>query len=103
VGAAARWGILDLVSAGHGFPWPVFVINVAGSALLGVVVARRWRSTVHDGIGIGFCGGFTTFSTFAVEVATFFRDGRAAIGITYAVTSVVAAVAVFALAKRAAT
>jgi CrcB protein len=84
---------------GHGFPWPVLLINVAGSALLGVVLARGVQPALRDGIGIGFCGGFTTFSTFAVEVATFMRDDRVVMAAVYAAVSVVGAVVAFAAAR----
>jgi fluoride exporter len=98
-GAAVRW--LTFVSLGHpgGFPWVTFAINVLGSALLaGVVVhARaRWphRPSLLDGLAIGFCGGLTTFSTFAVECASLGRQGRTGLAVVYLVTSVVAGVTV---------
>ena len=97
LGAAFRWWVLDATPVGDGFPWPVFAINVAGSALLGVVVAEEWRHprarlALHDAAGIGFCGGLTTFSTFAVEVARFLHDGRIALAFSYSLSSVAAAV-----------
>ena len=55
------------------FPWSSFLVNVAGSFVLGVIltlVVERWSPTrfVRPFAAIGFCGGFTTFSTFAVEI-----------------------------------
>ena len=84
----------------------MFAINVVGSALLGVVVAEEWRHprarlALHDAAGIGFCGGLTTFSTFAVEVARFVHDDRVALGIVYALTSVVASIAAVAAGAAA--
>lgn len=73
VGAVARY-MLDasitrrLTSR---YPWGTTTVNVAGSFVLGVVVGAVTAGTAPDGLrlvaGVGFCGGFTTFSTFAIE------------------------------------
>jgi CrcB protein len=81
----------------HGFPWTVFAINVVGSFVVGVALAEewahpRWSIWARDAVGIGFCGGLTTMSTFAVETAGFLRDERVALASTYTVASLVAAV-----------
>lgn len=96
-GAGVRWAVLTSVDAGR-FPWPVFVINVVGSILLGVLLAEEYshpsaRLLLHDAGAIGFCGGMTTFSTFSVEVVDLFRGGHVLVGMAYAVGSVVAAIA----------
>lgn len=87
----------DLDRAGN-VPWPVFVINVVGSVLLGVLLAEEWphsslRVLLHDAGGIGFCGGLTTFSTFSVEVVNLTRAGQTAIAIVYTTLSLLAAIA----------
>src|SRR5262245_50973323 len=96
-GAGTRWAVLTTFPGGV-FPWPVFAVNVIGSVILGIVLAEEWshpgaRLVLHDGAGIGFCGGLTTFSTVSVEVVTMTRDGRPALAVVYLVTSVAAAVA----------
>ena len=96
-GASLRWAILTSVETGR-FPWPVFVINVAGSVLLGILLAEEWnhpslRLLLHDAGGIGFCGGLTTFSTFSLEIVNLIRDGDSTTALLYASTSVAAAVA----------
>jgi CrcB protein len=96
-GAGLRWAVLTSVDPGR-FPWPVFAVNVAGSVLLGILMAEEWthprhRLLLHDVGGIGFCGGLTTFSTFAVEVVNLVRDGDVSTAATYATASIVAAVA----------
>jgi CrcB protein len=96
-GAGVRWAILTAFPGGP-FPWPVFAVNVAGSLLLGVVLAEEWshpsaRLLLHDGAGIGFCGGLTTFSTVSLEVVNLVRDGRPVLAAVYLVTSVAAALA----------
>ncbi|UPK74220.1 CrcB family protein [Nocardioidaceae bacterium SCSIO 66511] len=80
-GALARF----LVDTGVRRWWPVrfpvatLLINLTGSALLGVVVAYA-SGGVHvstgAAIGVGFCGGYTTFSTAMVETATLLRERR---------------------------
>ena len=95
VGALLRWSVVEAVGPVAGFPWPVFVLNVVGSLVLGAaMVASRQRGITvwRDGVGIGFCGGLTTFSTFAVEAAGLVRDDRAALALGYVSSSVVAAV-----------
>ena len=91
-GAALRWAVLTTVEPGS-FPWPVLVINIVGSLLLGAVLAEEWvhpsaRLVLHDLAGIGFCGGLTTFSTFAVEIVDLTRDGHLGTAVVYGVASV---------------
>jgi CrcB protein len=84
VGTAARYGLGRWVESfpwGQGFPWGTFIINVSGSFILGVtavVVLERLPPEHGDWyllIGTGFCGGFTTFSTFEWETFKLVRDG----------------------------
>ena len=94
---ALRWAVFTSVDAG-GFPWPVFAVNVAGSLILGVLLAEEWshpraRLVLHDAGGIGFCGSLTTFSTFSVEVVDLAEDGDVGIAAVYTVASLAATVA----------
>lgn len=73
-------------SAGRNAHWHVLAINAAGSALLAGVRAARPTPQVALLLGTGFCGGFTTFSTFAVDVAALARQR----GRTYAALYLVA-------------
>jgi CrcB protein len=78
--------------------WGTFVINVSGSVLLGLVAAL-FRDRVGAGfllLGTGFCGGYTTFSTFSLEVVEFLQRGRWDLALLYAGTSVLAGFAGFA-------
>jgi CrcB protein len=97
-GATVRWGVVELVGPVDGFPVATFVVNVVGCALLGVLTgvvrARpRHRALVGDLLGVGFCGGLTTMSTLAVELASFGRDDRLALAATYLLASIVVGVA----------
>lgn len=81
LGAALRWALGEAVDPGGGWPWATFVANLVGCALLGAVTALRPRTDagrlgLQGFVGVGFCGGLTTFSTFAVEVAELARDHR---------------------------
>lgn len=93
-GAATRWALVTAVTVPGALPWPVLVLNVIGSLLLGVVLAEEWthpraRVLLHDGVAIGFCGGLTTFSTFTLEVVELARDGEASVAVLYAILSLV--------------
>lgn len=103
VGAPLRYLADRAVSARHDslFPWGTWVVNVAGSALLGVLVAGalagvlpRWAGTLG---GVGFCGALTTYSTFGYETVRLAEDG--AVG--YALLNVAASVAAGLLAALA--
>ena len=91
-------------------PWGTFVVNVSGSFLLGLVTGaalyhgfggapRLWLAT-------GFCGAYTTFSTFSLEAAGLLERGLYGRAAAYAVASVVLSVlatfAGFAMARGAA-
>jgi CrcB protein len=96
LGTLARYGVnRGLAGGALGFPWPTFVVNVTGSLVLAAVVTllvERWPPTrfARPFAAIGFCGGFTTFSTLMVETAQRGQHGRAGLAAAYLVTSVVA-------------
>lgn len=97
VGVAARFALDALVTerAGDGFPWATLGINVAGSFLLGMVALAAVRSDgdlagLQVPLSIGLLGGFTTFSSFALEAVTMAVDGAALRAVTYVVVTNVA-------------
>jgi CrcB protein len=83
-GTLARYGLsrwLNELAWARGFPLGTFTVNMTGSFILGVaavVILERlppvWQPA-YLLIGTGFCGGFTTFSTFELETFRLVRDG----------------------------
>lgn len=94
LGAGCRWSVLSTFDSGPD-DILIFLLNIVGSALLGVVVSQRSHlseSQFHFA-GAGVAGGFTTFSTFAVDVAKLIDDGQlAAATVNTLVTATVAVV-----------
>jgi CrcB protein len=84
LGTYARYALGRWISSqpwAEGFPYGTLVINVSGSFILGfasVVILERLRPEyqyLYLLVGTGFCGGFTTFSTFEWETLKLVRDG----------------------------
>jgi CrcB protein len=96
VGGVLRyWLSVELFSVTHGqFPWPTLAVNVIGSALIGMVtamvsVSSRWGigSELYIFLAIGVLGGFTTFSTFSLQVVHLIEAGRLIIAGAYIAAS----------------
>jgi CrcB protein len=96
LGTLARYGTdRAIVVSSTGFPWATFAVNVTGSFLLGLIVTlvvERWPPTrfVRPFAAIGFCGGFTTFSTLAVETTQRAQHGHVALAAGYLLASLAA-------------
>ena len=99
IGTNARFWLGKQVAKFQGevlFPWGTFIINVSGAAILGLVAAAysHHKDQSHVNwyllLGTGFCGGFTTFSTFSYETLALIQEGKAWIAVLYAVGSVLA-------------
>lgn len=108
-GALARYGLLVLwPPATAAFPLATFVTNVLGCLLIGalmVLVAEfRPGRLVRPFLGTGVLGGFTTFSTYVVDVRRLAADGAAGLAVFYLAATVVAALtaahAGYALTRR---
>jgi fluoride exporter len=77
------------------FPWATFLVNVVGSFVLGatltaLVANGPGASWLRSFVGVGFCGGLTTFSTWMVESVLLTRAGDAGIAVLYLAVSLAA-------------
>jgi fluoride exporter len=99
LGALSRYlvGSWMAGAAGSGFPWGTLLINLTGSILLGYLLRSfpAWGTSpdARAFLTVGFCGSFTTFSTFAVETVTLAQGGSYGLAAGYAIGSVVLGVA----------
>ena len=102
-GAAARYGasLLWPTPAG-GFPWTILIVNAVGCAVIGVFMVvitdvRAAHRLVRPFFGTGVLGGFTTFSTYAVDIQRLVEGREVRAALAYLVlTPVVALTAVWA-------
>jgi len=82
LGALARWGLAQALPHDNGeFPWSTFAANILGCLLIGVLmvlVIERWpeHPLVRPFFGTGILGGFTTFSTYTVDIRTLVAADR---------------------------
>lgn len=99
LGAGARFlvdsSVRPRVSAT--FPWSTHLINVTGSLLLGLIVGLGTGDSWHAIAGVGFLGGYTTFSTASVESVHLAIDRRYGAAFANAVGMLIACVAAAAL------
>ncbi|RYV50110.1 fluoride efflux transporter FluC [Pengzhenrongella frigida] len=98
LGAMARYGVATAWPHAPGaFPWATFGVNVLGCLLIGAlmvvlteIVGRPHRLT-RPFLGVGILGGFTTFSTYAVEVDRLVAGGQLELALAYLFGTVAAA------------
>jgi fluoride exporter len=86
IGSVARYWVSGLVAdrmVGRIFPWNTFAVNVTGSFIIGILAAftlaegrvpSTWRPFVVNFLMVGFCGGYTTFSSFSLQTLTLIND-----------------------------
>ena len=97
-GTLARWWIGGLAQgASATFPTGTLMINIIGSFVLGFLGRYLLETSAPPelrlALTVGFCGGFTTFSTFSFETAALLEDGSFARAAAYVTASVVLSLA----------
>lgn len=97
VGGVLRQALTEAVTAliGGGFPWGTWLVNVVGSGVIGTMAAAAaagypaaWSEVARHAAMTGLLGGFTTFSTFSMQVVALWQQGAWGAAVTYAALSV---------------
>ncbi|CAH0344292.1 fluoride efflux transporter CrcB [Bacillus sp. CECT 9360] len=93
IGAAARFLLGGLMKRAKAeFPLGTWVINISGSFLLGILAAFHISNLLSEWlwsfVGIGFCGAYTTFSTFGTETVTLLEEKNYPTAMVYVISSV---------------
>lgn len=109
-GAEARYGLDVAVSHGaSAFPWATVIVNASGCLLIGVLMVvvlelAAPHRLLRPFLGVGVLGGYTTYSTFAVDATALLRAHRPLVALGYVAVTLAAcfgAVVVATVATRA--
>ena len=98
VGSVLRWLLAEVLPNRPGeFPWATLIVNLLGSALLGLLAGLRPRyprsDLLYTVLTVGVLGGFTTFSTYALHGTWLIENSRWALAAVFLVGSALAGVA----------
>ncbi len=99
LGALARWAVAAaLPSSPAGWPWATLLVNLTGCLLIGLLLAALAARSpepvwARPFLAVGVLGGYTTYSTFAVETVQLVEDGAVVAAAGYVLASVVGGVA----------
>ena len=99
VGSGARYltGRAMTALLGAGYPFGTLAVNLVGGLLMGVLVGVLARNASPEGwrllLGVGVLGGFTTFSTFSLDVVTMIERGALGLALGYILVSVIGSIA----------
>ncbi|WP_087972721.1 fluoride efflux transporter CrcB [Oceanobacillus rekensis] len=96
LGAGARYLLGNMINRGihmlHPFPVGTWIINITGSFLLGIIAHFYLTNQISDWLwyfsGVGFCGAYTTFSTFGNETINLILTKKIKLAAIYVLTSI---------------
>lgn len=98
--AISQWVTVDK----NGFPWATFLANTLACFVLGLAIALVAKEALSPPYKLllmtGFCGGFSTFSTFSAEALSLWLNGNTWLAVTYVISSLLVGIAVLGLAMR---
>lgn len=93
LGSICRYSIARLLPYSSNFFYGTFVANVLSSLMLGIVAGLALKNAINGDTRLffitGFCGGFSTFSTFSAETLQLFQSGSYLAAFNYALVSIV--------------
>jgi len=100
LGSLARYAVASLVQSASwpGFPWGIFVVNISGGFIMGVIVELgalklNFTPELRAFLTVGVLGGYTTFSTFSLDSALLIERGAYASAAAYMAGSALLSVA----------
>ena len=94
LGSMLRYGVSLLIKPGFGFPLNTFIVNMAGSFLIGILAGLAAHETKFQQNGylflaVGLCGGFTTFSALSLEGIQMLQQQKIGLFLLYFSLSVI--------------
>lgn len=95
LGSALRYAISKWIPyVGQGIPWHTLTVNILGSFIIGLILGHYLQiNSTNNTLALllvtGFCGGFTTFSSFAFENVHFFKSGDITSLLLYSLCSLI--------------
>jgi CrcB protein len=98
LGALARWAIAEgLPHSPDAWPWSTLLVNLLGCLLIGILLAVLLGRFPHSPwlrpfLAVGVLGGFTTYSTFAMDVVRLTGEGHDVLAVAYVLASVLGGV-----------
>jgi CrcB protein len=106
LGSVARYwlGLKIQTFSNNNFPLGTFTVNIIASFILGFIVGL---AVLKQGnfesqrllVGIGFCGGLSTFSAFTMESANLLKSGSITLALVYMLTSIIVCIGSFVIAQ----